>query len=355
MKPSELYQQKVASNEIQNDELQRDVLSKLDKVYEQISNKKSLFSFYTPSKGIYLWGGVGIGKTFLMDCLYDSLTIKKKQRMHFHNFMKAMHEKLNSYHSQKNPIQLVAKDILKETQVLCFDEFFVKDIADAMLLGGLLEELFKGDFCLIATSNVEPEKLYWRGLQRQNFLKTIKLIEDNTEVIYLNSQKDYRLHFLKREGVYYTPLNKQANNNMNKAFRLHSHGEEVVEPIKLYARNIEIIKRSENCIWFEFENICGVPRSQMDYIALSKQYKTVLVSDIKQITEKQVDLLTCFINMIDVFYDAKVQVIISAEVLPNEIYSGEKLKFEFERTKSRLEEMGSEAYFNETGFRPTPE
>jgi cell division protein ZapE len=347
--PSELYHKKLAANEIHPDALQLDIVTQFDGLYARlVKSNNSLFSKIfqskTPVKGMYLWGGVGIGKTFLMDCFYETLPFEKKWRIHFHKFMEYVHEQLTEHQSKKNPLEIVAKAIADKAQVLCFDEFFVKDVADAMVLRNLLTYMFEKNICLVTTSNIAPSNLYKNGLQRQNFLSAIALIEKNTQVIELNSNQDYRTLHIKNAGVYYSPLGDEANNNMQIAFNGYAKKPLSTKDIAVLGRNIPIICSSAEVAWFDFKNICGVPRSQRDYLELSKSYKVILVSNVFVMLEGQTDYITCFINMIDIFYDAGTKLILSAEKPAHELYTLGKMAFEFDRTESRLQEMQSEDY-----------
>jgi cell division protein ZapE len=350
--PSALYHVKQREDRFEHDARQASLVIELDLLAEQLvqenHQRQSFFSKFivktSAVQGLYLWGSVGVGKTMLMDCFYESLPFSKKQRWHFHAFMQALHEQLNHFSGKKDPLKYVANQIAKKTMVLCFDEFFVKDIADAMLLGGVLTHLFDEGVCLVATSNIPPHQLYEDGLQRQNFLATIKLIEEKTRAIHLDTENDYRKEFFSLAGVYYMPLDFQAEEKMAQAFRLYSKGVVTKASIELYGRNISVIQRSDNAIWCEFTDLCGIPRSQNDYLALVKQYEFVFVSHLTVITESENDLITSLINLVDIFYDAGVKLILSSDVLPRAIYPKGRMSFAFERTQSRLQEMQSEEY-----------
>jgi cell division protein ZapE len=205
--------------------------------------------------------------------------------------------------------------------------------------------LFRFNFYLITTSNTPPNQLYWHGLQRQNFLPTIKRLKECLIVLELDSLKDYRGLFLKKYGLYYIPLNKESHEHMQQAFDCHAVGRVSVENIEICRRPVHVVKRSQACIWFDFKSICGVPRSQADYVALAKEYEVVLVSNVVKMSSRELDLISCFVHMVDVFYDAKIKLIISAEVAWGELYTQGKLLFDYARTQSRLQEMSSEDYF----------
>ena len=305
------------------------------------------------SKGIYLYGGVGRGKTFLMDMFFKELPITKKRRIHFHRFMNDIHEKLNLKKDVINPIDQIANDIAKEIDVLCFDEFIVNDITDAMILGELLKGLFANKVIIVFTSNTQPENLYSDGLQREKFFYAIKLIEQNTKVIHLNSNKDYRLLKFGNVRTYHYPNNEQTDLNMQQYFSSISPDwfnwftrKPVFEgaTIPLNNRDIDVRFLSSNTVWFKFQIICGDGRSQNDYIEISKIYQNVFISDVPKMDNNSIDEARRFINMIDEFYDRNVKVIISAETSIDNLCDIQKINKDFERTKSRLNEMQSSDY-----------
>ena len=305
------------------------------------------------NKGIYLHGGVGRGKTFLMDMFFKELPITKKKRIHFHRFMNDIHEKLNLKNDIVNPIDEIANDISKEINVLCFDEFIVNDIADAMILGELLKGLFANNVVIVFTSNTEPKNLYSNGLQREKFSYAIKLIEENTNIICLNSDKDYRLLKFGNVRTYHYPNNEQTDLNMQQYFSSISPDwfnwftrKPVFEgvTIPLNNRDIDVRFLSSNTVWFKFEVICGNGRSQNDYIEISKFYQNVFISNVPKMDSNSMDEARRFINMIDEFYDRNVKVIISAETSIENLCNIKKINKEFERTISRLNEMQSSEY-----------
>ncbi len=353
MTPMEYYQQQLDAGFIQKDDQQVEVIQILQTIYEQLlrqqRKRKSLLKAFKkpkPVKGLYAWGSVGVGKTFLMDCFYICYP-HKKLRLHFHRFLERIQADLIKLQGEVNPLQKIAKNLCEEADVICFDEFFVTNIADAMILGELFQTLFSLGMCLVTTSNVEPDNLYKDGLQRERFLPAIKCIKANTRVFHMISHHDYRLTHVQQAGVYFSPLNQQTENYLTNTFCHLAEGKPIEESnIKLFDREVSTVKHTEDMIWFEFENICGVPRSQYDYIAVAKQYHTVFVSDIPILHRGQLNLTTSFINLIDVFYDSGVRVVISAAADIEQLYPSGQLKFEFARTQSRIIEMQSDDYFN---------
>lgn len=354
MTPIEYYQNKIQQRVIHEDEKQKEIILHFQRLYEELQKRvatpkiqQKLRQFFQtkPVPGIYLWGSVGIGKTLLMDMFYECLTIPKK-RLHFHLFMQRIHEKLTQMQGQKNPLHKVVCQLRDEFSIICFDEFNVQDIADAMILKELLTSFFEQGIVMICTSNVSPDDLYKNGLQREQFLPAIDLIKKQMHVLHLSSQHDYRIDYLIQAGTYFTPLNYQSEMNMEKMFqRLAYHQFISTEPIELFGRKIEIRKRAEDVIWFDFMALCGIPRSQRDYIALASQYRAVLISNVPVIKSDQLNLIVSWINAIDVFYDARMCVIISAEAPAKDLYPKGKMSEMYSRTQSRLTEMQSAHYF----------
>ncbi len=298
-------------------------------------------------KGLYFWGGVGRGKTYLMDNFFESLPFSQKMRMHFHRFMRRVHSELKKLDGQKNPLQKVADIIAAETKVICFDEFFVSDITDAMILGTLMSELFERGVVLVATSNIVPDGLYKDGLQRARFLPAIELLKKHTQVVNVDGGVDYRLRALEQAELYHYPLDTQADLSLQKSFRslLSSPADEKNNQVLMVeGREIHSRFSAEGIVWFDFEAICDGPRSQNDYIELSKEYHSVFVSNVPALGRPNDDQARRFINLVDEFYDRHVKLVISAEKPLAELYSDGKLNFEFQRTVSRLLEMQSHEY-----------
>jgi len=301
----------------------------------------------TPVKGLYFWGGVGRGKTYLMDTFFDSLPFENKVRTHFHRFMQRVHADLRKLEGQKDPLDAIAKQYAEEACIICFDEFFVSDITDAMILGGLFERLFGQGVSLVATSNIVPDGLYQNGLQRARFLPAIALLKEHTEVVNVDGGVDYRLRVLEQAELYHCPLDESADKSLNQSFEnLAPDLDEVVEGelVEVNGRGIQSRRCCEDVVWFDFSEICLGARSQNDYIELVKIYHAVLVSNVPQMGRENDDAARRFINLVDEFYDSGVKLILSAAVPIFEIYTDGKLNFEIERTKSRLLEMQSHDY-----------
>lgn len=344
--PLETYQAKVKSGELKEDPDQLNALVHLNRIYLECQTRASTRShgFFKkhkpkPIKGLYMYGGVGRGKTLLMDLFFYALPIEKKMRMHFYRFMAMVHERLNEHHNESDPLKLVAKEIAKKAKIICFDEFIVEDIADAMILGLLFKYLFNEDVVLIATSNVKPNDLYEGGIQRDRFMPAIELINQNLDILNVDAGTDYRVQKELITSRYFTPL-KDERQYMQTQFDTLAHtAEKYQAQFELKGRKIKAINRTEKVVWFEFNEICRAPRGPDDYIALAKQYEVVLVSNIPQMYEALDDMARRFVALIDELYDNDILLICSAQVPIMDLYSGSQLAFIFERTKSRLIEM----------------
>jgi len=298
-----------------------------------------------PVRGVYFWGGVGRGKTYVVDALYACLTFRQKSRLHFHSFMRHIHQELKRLGRVANPLEVVAARLASEFRVLFLDEFHVSDITDAMLLGNLLRGLFERGITLVATSNEHPDSLYRGGLQRERFLPAIQLIKTHTEVFHFDNGTDHRLRALERAEIYHSPLDERAHASLRSSF-------DAIAPdagleggsIAVEGRDIPAIRRADGVIWFNFEAICGGPRAAGDYIEIARCFQTVLISDVPCMDDRQSDAARRFIHLVDEFYDRNVKLILSAGATPEALYRGERLSRLFERTRSRLMEMQSHEY-----------
>ena len=359
--PAERYQQLLQDGTLLADEGQARAVAALDDLYQRLLEREraptagwttrigrrfGLVDEAPIVQGLYMWGGVGRGKTFLMDLFFDALPIAKKQRMHFHRFMREVHRGLNERAGSANPLRKVADDFAKRGRILCFDEFFVSDIGDAMILGELLQELFARGLVLVATSNVVPVNLYENGLQRQRFLPAIDALVQHVEVLNVDGGIDHRLRVLEQAEIYHVPLSEAAEQSLAQSFNQLAGSEPITRDLTLEieGRDMQAKACSEGAVWFDFTALCDGPRSQNDYIELAKLFHTVLVSGVPKFTGKTEDQARRFISLVDEFYDRGVKLILSAaEPIPS-LYQGSRLSFEFERTESRLLEMGSREY-----------
>jgi len=312
------------------------------------------------TKGLYFWGGVGRGKTYLMDVFYQCLPFENKQRTHFHRFMRHVHTRLAVHKGVKNPLLLVAQELADESRVICFDEFFVTDITDAMILAQLLDRLFGLGVVLVATSNIEPQRLYENGLQRQRFLPAIALLEQYTQVVNVDGGVDYRLRTLSQAQLYHWPLDEAADVSLASSFAalvpmpmpvlvdskaVVNHGEASEGGVVIInGRDFTYIRQSDDIIWFTFDQLCVQPRSQNDYLELACEFHGLIISNVPCLRPGMDDQARRFVNLVDVCYDANLKVIISAQVPLLELYAGGQLAFVFRRTLSRLQEMQSHEY-----------
>lgn len=296
-------------------------------------------------RGVYLWGSVGRGKTWLMDLFFDSLPFAVKRRSHFHRFMQGVHQGLRSHRDEIDPLAAVAGDVAAEARVVCFDELFVSDIADAMILGTLFGHLVDRGVTLVFTSNVPPSGLYRDGLQRQRFLPAIALLERHTEVVCVDGATDYRLRQLTQAPIYLQAGSAQAVLDLVAIFEDLADGPGTIGgEVEISGRAIPVTRASENVVWFDFAALCEGPRGKDDYVEIAREYQSVIVSGVPVFPEQREDAARRFIAVVDEFYDRRVKLVLSAEAAPTQLYRGTRLRFEFERTASRLIEMQTEEY-----------
>jgi cell division protein ZapE len=359
--PLDLYQLAIQRGEIQADDAQADAVAHLQRLHEALVKShpvpgsgrggvlRRLFGHsgreVPQLRGLYFWGGVGRGKTYLMDLFFDALPFENKQRMHFHRFMRHVHQQLQALQGEPNPLRRIAEEFAQQYRVLCFDEFFVSDITDAMILAGLLDALFARGVVLVATSNVAPVNLYRNGLQRSKFLPAIDLLIARTETLNVDGGIDYRLRVLQDAEIFHSPLDAAADASLARSFQsLSPDAGRVDVMLEIEGREIPTKRCGDGVVWFEFSALCEGPRSQNDYIELAMQFQTVLVSNVPRFTSQREDAARRFISLVDEFYDHNVKLILSAELPILELYQGDRLVFEFQRTESRLQEMQSQEY-----------
>ena len=350
-RPLAIYESLLGRGVYKNDPSQRPAIEALDQLWLELT-AHPVSSWWArtrgrhrkPVKGLYLWGGVGRGKTWLMDLFYDALPGKDKQRIHFHRFMARVHAALKTRQSSRDPLPQIAREWSAQYRVLCFDEFFVSDIADAMLLGGLLQALFAEGVTLVATSNVAPDRLYHDGLQRARFLPAIESINTHCKSLHVKGERDFRLRLLQRSEIYLHPLDSHADESLGQAFERMSAGCLLDKRLEINGRFLIARQRGDGIIWFEFSELCDQPTSTADYIEIARAFNTVLLSGVPLLDETNADATRRFINLIDEFYDRNVKMLISASEPVGELYTGNRMKFEFQRTTSRLVEMQSNDY-----------
>ncbi|MCL1143776.1 cell division protein ZapE [Shewanella gaetbuli] len=357
--PWQHYQQDLLREDFSHDPAQEQAVKSLQRVYDELINAAvpvssmakvlSLFGKNNAKsvQGLYLWGGVGRGKTYLMDTFYDALPDDKKLRAHFHRFMHQLHHDLDELKGVQDPLLVIAKNMADQYKVICFDEFFVSDITDAMLLGTLFQALFKEGVALVATSNIIPDDLYKNGLQRARFLPAIALINQHCEILNVDSGIDYRLRTLEQAEIFHYPLDEQADKNLLTYFnQLAPESDVNREAIEIDGRSIDIRQQSQGVLLANFRDLCDGPRSQRDYMEIARIYHTVLLSGLEQMGEQLTgdDIARRFLAMVDEFYERNVKLIISSEVALEDIYTEGLLTFEFRRCRSRLIEMQSHDY-----------
>ena len=292
-------------------------------------------------RGVYMYGGVGRGKSFLMDCFYNAVPLKRKTRLHFHEFMREVHRELRDLQGTVNPLDELGKRIAKRYRLICFDEFHVADITDAMILHRLLSALFDNGVGFVTTSNFQPDDLYPGGMHRDRILPAIELLKTNLEVLSVDNGTDYRRRTLEQVNLYHTPLGAQADAEMTEAFNRLAESQEENPLLQIESRQIWARRKAGGVVWFDFKTLCGGPRSQNDYLEIATQFHTVLLSDVPAMPVRMASEARRFTWLIDVLYDRRVKLIMSAEVMPEALYNDGPLAHEFPRTVSRLNEMQS--------------
>ncbi|WP_343530073.1 cell division protein ZapE [Yokenella regensburgei] len=367
--PTPRYIQALNEGTHQADDVQREAVSRLDVIWQELTiskeapptggglkakfgklwGKKETATARTPVRGLYMWGGVGRGKTWLMDLFYQSLPGTRKQRLHFHRFMLRVHEELTQLQGHSDPLEIIADRFKAETDVLCFDEFFVSDITDAMLLGGLMKALFARGITLVATSNIAPDGLYRNGLQRARFLPAIEAIKEHCDIMNVDAGVDYRLRTLTQAHLWLSPLNTETMQQMDALWlALAGAPREHAPELEINHRALQTMGVENQTLAVSFTTLCVDARSQHDYIALSRLFHTVLMFDVPVLTRLMESEARRFIALVDEFYERHVKLVVSAAVPLYEIYQGERLKFEFQRCLSRLQEMQSEEYLKKS-------
>ena len=298
-------------------------------------------------RGVYMWGGVGRGKSFLMDCFFNAVPLQRKTRLHFHEFMREVHRELAELHGTSDPLQHLGASIARRFRLICLDEFHVADITDAMILHRLLEALFANRVSIVTTSNFPPDGLYPNGLHRDRILPAIELLKDRLEVVNVDAGTDYRQSTFQDVTLYHTPLGAAADAAMNDAFERLAEARDEDPLLKIEHREIRARRRAGGVVWFDFGELCGGPRSQNDYLELAAQFHTLLLSGVPQMSPRLASQARRFTWLIDVLYDRRVKLILSAAAPPDALYTEGPLAHEFPRTVSRLREMGSAEFLAE--------
>ena len=352
MNVREYYEHALTQRGLAGDTAQNAAVDRLQQAYDEWvayrSQRSSSFKrfIHRPDvpRGVYMWGGVGRGKSFLMDSFYSVVPLVRKTRVHFHEFMRDVHRQLDEMKGVADPLDDVAKNIAKKYRLICFDEFHVSDIADAMILYNLLSALFANGVSFIMTSNYDPDLLYPEGLHRDRMLPTIALLKDKLDVLNVDAGVDYRKRALEQVERYYTPLGAASDQALRTAYAKIAEVRDEDPRIKIEGREIRCLRRAGGIIWFDFATLCGGPRSQNDYLEIASRFHTVVLSGIPMMSVGQSSEARRFTWLIDVFYDHKVKLLMSAQVPPEELYTQGTLSNEFHRTVSRIIEMQSREY-----------
>ena len=350
----EFYEQTLKQRGFSADPAQRRAIDRLEQAYEewiqfkaQRSNTfKRLINRPDVPRGLYMWGGVGRGKSFLMDSFYTVVPVVRKTRLHFHEFMRSIHRELDDLKGIADPLDEVARRIAKKYRLICFDEFHVSDIADAMVLYNLLRALFDHGVSFIMTSNYAPDTLYPDGLHRDRMLPAIALLTDKMDVLNVDAGVDYRKRALQQVEAYHTPLGAEADQALRAAFARVTETADEDPRIRIETREIKALRRAGSVVWFDFATLCGGPRSQNDYLEIASRFHTVILSSVPRMSASMASEARRFTWLIDVFYDHKVKLLMSAEVAPEELYTEGMLVNEFHRTVSRIIEMQSREYMD---------
>lgn len=358
MTPMQRYLSELARGELQPDAAQRRAVEYTQRLYDQFLQEpqagptflQRVRSWVGPSqapppRGLYLWGGVGRGKTHIVNAFYAALPFSNKMRVHFHSFMQLMHQKLRFLGARQDPLVAVAEELAGDARVICFDEFHVSDITDAMLLGRLLDALFSRGVTLVATSNIAPDDLYLGGLQREQFRPAIDLIKTHTDVVHLDGGIDYRLRVLERSEIFHSPLGAHAEQALLTCFEaLAPENVRMNAPLEIAGRSIDALAIADGVVWFDYAAICETPRSVGDYIEIARRYHTVLIANVPVMDDEQRDRVVRFIHLVDELYERNVNLIVSAAAPPEALYTGGHLSVRFDRARSRLAEMQSHDY-----------
>jgi len=345
----DLYTRTLAERGYQPDPAQLRAIDSLERCENEWADYKArrgnaltkLISRPPIPRGVYMHGGVGRGKSFLMDCFFNAVPLQRKTRLHFHEFMREVHRELADLQGVVNPLQELGQRIARRYRLICFDEFHVSDITDAMILHRLLEALFENRVSFVTTSNFAPDDLYPNGLHRDRILPAIELLKERLEVINVDAGVDYRQMTLQQVEMYHTPLGPAADEAMQQAFERLTEARDEDPILRIEHREIRARRRAGGVVWFDFRVLCGGPRSQNDYLEISSQFHTLLLSDVPQMSPRLASEARRFTLLIDVLYDRRVKLILSAAVPAEALYTEGPLAHEFPRTVSRLHEMAS--------------
>jgi len=349
MSVHENYQRELQARGFQSDPAQLRAIDALERCADEwaayktkrSSTLKKLVNRPPIPRGVYMYGGVGRGKSFLMDCFFDAVPIQRKTRLHFHEFMREVHRELRELQGTPNPLQVLGQKMSKRYKLICFDEFHVAEITDAMILHRLLTALFENGVGFVTTSNFKPDDLYPGGMHRDRILPAIDLLNANLDVVNVDNGTDYRRRVLEQVDLYHTPLGPKADAAMTDTFARLAESPDENPVLQIEAREITARRRAGGLVWFDFKALCGGPRSQNDYLEIATQFHTVMLSDVPYMPVNKASEARRFTWLVDVLYDRRVKLIMSAAVAPEELYTEGPLVHEFPRTVSRLNEMQS--------------
>jgi cell division protein ZapE len=350
----ELYQATLAERGYASDPAQLRAIAALERCENEWADYKSRrrnaitkMLVHPPiPRGVYMYGGVGRGKSFLMDCFFQAVPLTRKVRLHFHEFMREVHRELQELKGTPNPLEELGRRIARRYRLICFDEFHVADVTDAMILHRLLESMFANRVSIVTTSNFQPDELYPNGLHRDRILPAIELLKDKLEVINVDAGTDYRQRTLERVRLYHTPLGPASEAALERAFVELAEARDESPVLHIEHRELRALRRAGGVVWFDFRTLCGGPRSQNDYLELAQQFHTVILSNVPQMPPRLASEARRFTLLVDVLYDRRVKLILSAAVPPEALYAEGPLAHEFPRTVSRLAEMQSAEYLS---------
>lgn len=352
MNVQETYLKELKARGYQPDEAQQRAVDRLQLCYDEwvaykarrSSALRKLLVRPEPPRGVYMWGGVGRGKSFLMDAFYSCVPVVRKTRLHFHEFMREVHRQLEELRGRADPLDELARRIAKRYRLICFDEFHVSDVADAMILHRLLDQLFANGVQFVMTSNYRPDLLYPDGLHRDRVLPAIALLQEKLDVLNVDAGIDYRKRAMEQVQAYHTPLGAQANSALRDAFAAVAEAPDESPILHIEHREIRAQRKAGGVVWFDFATLCGGPRSQNDYLEIAARFHTVILADVPKMTPRMASEARRFTWLIDVLYDHKVKLLMSAEVPADALYTEGQMASEFHRTVSRIIEMQSREY-----------
>jgi cell division protein ZapE len=352
---TKLYEQSLAERGYRADAAQLQGIAALQRCQDEWGTYKrsrsnaltKMLRYPDLPKGVYMYGGVGRGKSFIMDCFYNAVPLQRKTRLHFHEFMREVHRQLHELKGVQDPLEVLAKRMSRKHRLICFDEFHVADVTDAMILYRLLDAMFRNRMSIITTSNFHPDGLYPNGLHRDRILPAIELLKNQLQVINVDSGNDYRRRTLELANLYLTPLNEATSNEMDDIFGKLAETADEDPNLNVEHRVLKAKRRAGGVVWFDFQTLCGGPRSQNDYLELASRFHTVILSDVPHMPVRMASEARRFTWLIDVLYDRKCKLVISAEVPPDQLYTEGPMSHEFPRTVSRLTEMQSKEYLSE--------